>query len=106
SFLAVFVGVANAQTTTPINADFINGYGLRNLESAVVIHASPTTPAAGETVRFTVESPIYDLARDTIAWSIDGQVVAEGEGLLTTETKIDARGTPIQVSVSAIDPVW
>jgi hypothetical protein len=49
--------IANAQTEA-INSDIISGYGLRNLENAVIIHASSSNAKRGGD---TFTSPLRDL---------------------------------------------
>jgi hypothetical protein len=97
---------ANAQEQTPLNADFISSYGLRNLENALVLHASPKYPEPGEAVHLTVESPIFDLSKDEITWVIDGKQVARGVGKTSFDTTLNSRGTALSVTVSAVDPIW
>jgi hypothetical protein len=90
----------------PINSDAISGYGLRNLQNAVIIRASPGTPSAGDTVHFTVEGPIYDLPKDSITWNVNGKQLASGIGATSVDTSVDAKSDPLDVSVTVTDPVW
>lgn len=102
---STFAHFAYAQTT-PINADFISGYGLRNLETAIIIRADPPSPGPGEAVHLTVESPVYDLLHDNVSWTINGRAAAEGIGVTATDYVMNAKGDSLHVSVNVSDPVW
>jgi hypothetical protein len=104
-FFAATAPYAHAQTDF-INSDLIKEHGLRNLENAVVLQASPANPNPGDIVRFTVESPLYDLTRGTIRWNINGKIVAEGVGVATVNATVSAKGDPINAIVTVTDSVW
>ncbi len=106
ALVSLFAVPVFAETSTPINSDLISGYGLRDLSNAIIIKALPTTPSAGETVHFTVESSIHDLQKSDITWLVNGKKVAEGLGVLSTDVKVDSAGNSLNVSVSIFDPVW
>ena len=103
---ALFVCTPVFAQSDPINSDIISGYGLRDLENAVIIRATPTTPGAGETVHLTAEGPIHDLPKDLITWTINGKRVASGIGASSVDATVDAKGDPLEISVSVVDPVW
>ncbi|MBI5470417.1 hypothetical protein HY968_03850 [Candidatus Kaiserbacteria bacterium] len=79
---------------------------LRNIENAISITMSPLSPAAGDTVHLTAESPIFELAESMITWSIEEKTIAEGKGMTEASVTIDTKGTPIAITVSAVDQNW
>lgn len=82
------------------------GLGLRNTENAVRILATPETPKAGDTIHLKAESPLFDLAKSSLTWRIDGQVVAQGTGISETDYTVSSSATSIEVSLSVDDPAW
>lgn len=106
SICASLAGTPLYAETDAINSDVISGYGLRNLENAVIIHATPATPSAGETVHFTVEGPVYDLPKDVITWTINGKSAGSGTGLTKIDANVNAKGDPITVTVNVMDSLW
>jgi hypothetical protein len=98
-------GIAYAQSS-PVNADIISGYGLRNLQNAVIISASPATPSVGDSVHFTVEGSVFDLPKDTITWTVNGKMVASAKGATSVDATVDSKGGPLDVVVDVVDPVW
>src|SRR6185369_921128 len=95
SLCGIFAGAPLYAQTDPINADIISGYGLRNLENAIIIHASPATPSAGDTVHFTVEGSVFNLPKDTITWSVNGKTLASGVGAASVDATVDSKGDPL-----------
>lgn len=102
----LFAGASVFAQSEPINTENISGYGLRNLPNAVIIHASPATPSPGDTVHFTVEGSVYDFTKDLITWTINGKTVASAVAKSTIDTQVDAKGSPISVTVTVSDAVW
>ncbi len=92
---------ASAQTTGSAT-----GLGLRNTDTAVLIHAEPATPAAGAVVRFTAESPLFDLTKSMITWSVNGKETTKGIGEKVIDITIDKKGTPVTVHVDVTNDSW
>lgn len=65
------------------------------------IVADPTYPAPGERVRLVAESSLLDLSSATIAWMVDGKVVAQGVGEKEIETTASGLGKATAISVHA-----
>lgn len=79
---------------------------LRGSETAALIRANPADPQPGDTVHFSVDAPLHDLAKSSITWTIDGEVVAEGIGMNATDYSLGLSGDAIDVAVTIADPVW
>jgi hypothetical protein len=102
----IFAGAPLYAQSDPVNADIISGYGLRNLQNAIIIKAIPSTPSAGDSVHFTVEGSVFDLPKDTITWSVNGKTLASGVGATSADATVDSKGDSLDVIVSVTDPVW
>jgi hypothetical protein len=79
---------------------------LRNIENAISITMNPFSPAAGDTVHLTAESPLFELSESMITWSAGGKTIAQGKGMTDASVTIDTKGTPIAITVSAVDQNW
>jgi hypothetical protein len=100
------VGEFAIAQTEPINNENIKEYGLRNLENAVIIKATPANPSAAETVRLTAEGTVFDLSKDTVTWIINGKTVSSGIGKSEIDATINSKGDALDVVVTVFDPVW
>ena len=79
---------------------------LRNTENAISINLNPRAPEAGSVVQLTAESPLLNLSKSFITWSAGGRTIAEGYGVIEARVTLDTKGTPVEVSVSAVDQNW
>lgn len=95
-FFAVFVPLAHAQID-------LSG-SLAGEESDATITLVPNSPAPGDTVDLTVESPLLDTADSAITWYDNGRVIAQGTGMTTASITAGALGTQSNVSVSLQSP--
>jgi len=104
--VSVFFGSIAYAQSDPINSDAISGYGLRNLQNAVVIQATPAIPSAGDSVHFSVEGSVYDFSKDTITWTLNGKTIASGVGVSSADATVDSKGDTLDVIVDVSDPTW
>ncbi|OGG48773.1 hypothetical protein A2704_03590 [Candidatus Kaiserbacteria bacterium RIFCSPHIGHO2_01_FULL_54_36b] len=75
-------------------------FGLSGSDSALSITFSPTTPSAGDTVRLTVQSPLFEMPESIIVWRANGAVIAEGRGVDSASVEVGAVGTETRISVT------
>jgi hypothetical protein len=78
---------------------------LAGSNSDVTIAIAPLSPAPGDTVSLTVESPLIDTNDSTITWYDNGTIVAQGLGETTASIVVGALGhtSSVRVVVSAPD---
>jgi hypothetical protein len=62
--------------------------GLPGVENTVSMLISPENPEPGDTITFTLRSPVLDLRKSSVVWYVQGKDAAAGEGL--TELKVEA----------------
>ena len=63
-------------------------FGLPGVEKSALMTFTPDHPSPGDTIHFTVTSPVIDLTGATIVWYLNGKAVTTGVGM--TETDIPA----------------
>ncbi|HUO56275.1 MAG TPA: hypothetical protein VMU27_02485 [Candidatus Paceibacterota bacterium] len=68
--------------------------------SSLFIVLSPQSPAPGEVVNLTVESPLEDLSQSDITWYNNGSVIGEGQGQVTQTIVAPEGGQSATISVS------
>jgi hypothetical protein len=73
-----------------------------NTDSSLVASVSPQSPAPGDTVTVTVESPILDTNDGMITWYDDGKVIAQGTGETSTTIIAPALGHTSTIDVSLL----
>lgn len=75
-------------------------YGLLG-SPALLIVTTPAHPSPGQTVQLSVQSPMADLDRSLIAWSVDGKPLSEGPGVTSVAVVAGKLGSELSVRVVA-----
>jgi hypothetical protein len=73
-------------------------------DSDITISLSPLSPAPGDTVTMTVESPFIDTNDSTITWYENGNIIAQGNGQTTASIVAGALGHASDITVSLVAP--
>lgn len=87
-------------------ADSTAGLGLRNTENAVRINATPASPSVGDVVRFSAESPLFDLSGSAITWQVNSKTITTGDGAVEADYSIGASDESLDIVLTVQDPVW
>ncbi len=71
-------------------------------QKPITLEVQPEQPAPGDAYSLSLTSYSIDLDRSTIIWRINGEVVAEGDGLKQISSKAGALGSTQRISVSVV----
>lgn len=77
-------------------------YDIPGASGAVSIVASPAQPEPNSTVRLTLQSPLYDLENSLISWRVNGEPLAEGEGIVSVAVNVGRAGEATEVTAALI----
>lgn len=86
-------------TAAPVTAQ---QYDIPGASGAVQITMTPVQATPGGTARLTLKSPIFDLENSLISWRVDGELISEGEGVVTVSVQLGAAGETTEVTASVI----
>lgn len=92
--LVLFGGLFVMASTA--HAQFLSGRGMR-----IFLSLSPEHPRPGESVHITADSPLIDLSRSDIQWSVDDKIIAENPGQTEVDISVGPLGSETHVSVAA-----
>lgn len=68
---------------------------------AMLIALDPAHPGPGQTVRLTLQSPVADLARSSISWSVDGKPLVSDTGATDIAIVAGKLGSETEVTATA-----
>ena len=74
---------------------------LTGLERPLSLSISPQYPAAGDTIRLSLQSYALDLDRSSVVWYANGKEIAKGNGMVSTSVTAGTLGSEIVLDVVA-----
>lgn len=93
SIVLIFAALpAAAQSTIP------------GIDSTPQLSIAPAHPAPHTRATLTLQSAFYDLTRGTISWSVNGKIIATGDGLASVPIDIGAAGSALDIVATVSAP--
>ena len=97
-FNAGIIALLTLGIVAPVGAQFSAA------TQSIVLSVSSEFPEPNQQITASVESFSFDSNRSFISWSVDGVIVAEGQGLLDTTFSVGEAGTETTLRVIAATP--
>jgi len=73
-------------------------------ETALSLALSPQYPAPDSGVTLTLQSFLFDIDSSTVTWTVNGKVIAQGDGIKTLDVKTGPIGSKLSVVADIAGP--